>query len=136
MRTMQNTAIWLFDSHCMLCSRGVQYTLRHEKAATIRFIAIQSDKGRALARRHDIDPNDPSTFLFIEDGNALEASDAVIALAQHLKRLGWIARLCRFVPRRLRDAAYRIVARNRYAIFGRADTCIVPSAEQRHRFVF
>lgn len=45
---MQNPAIWLFDSRCVLCSRGVQYTLRHEKAATIRFVAIQSNKGRAL----------------------------------------------------------------------------------------
>ncbi len=135
MTAMQNTAIWLFDSQCLLCSRGVQYTLRHEKDATIRFVAIQSGEGRALARQHDIDPDDPTTFLFIEEGTALEASDAVIALAQHLKRLGWIARLCRFIPRPLRDAAYRMIARNRYALFGKTDACIIPSAEQRHRFV-
>lgn len=132
---MQHAAIWLFDSHCVLCSRGVQYTLRHEKAATIRFVAIQSDEGRALVQSHDIDPDDPSTFLFIEDGVALCASDAVIALAQHLKGLGWIARLCRIIPKRLRDAAYQLIARNRYALFGRADQCIIPTAEQRHRFV-
>lgn len=132
---MQNAAIWLFDSHCVLCSRGVQYTLRREKAATIRFVAIQSSEGRALAQDHNIDPDDPSTFLFIEDGVALDASDAVIALAQHLKGLGWIARLCRLIPRRLRDAAYRLIARNRYELFGKADHCIIPTAEQRHRFV-
>lgn len=132
---MQHGAIWLFDSHCVLCSRGVQYTLRHEKAATIRFVAIQSDEGRALARDHEIDPDDPSTFLFIEDGVALGASDAVIALAQHLKGSGWIARLCRNVPRRLRDAVYRLIARNRYALFGKVDQCIIPTAEQRDRFV-
>ena len=132
---MQNAAIWLFDSHCVLCSRGVQYTLRREKAAIIRFVAVQSSEGRTLAQDHNIDPDDPSTFLFIEDGVALDASDAVIALAQHLKGLGWIARLCRLIPRRLRDAAYRLIARNRYKLFGKADQCIIPTAEQRHRFV-
>lgn len=132
---MQHAAIWLFDSKCVLCSRGVQYTLRREKAATIRFVAIQSNKGRALARDHDIDPDDPSSFLFIEDEMALDASDAVIALAQHLKGLGWIARLCRIIPRRLRDAAYHLIAHNRYRLFGKVDQCIIPTAKQRHRFV-
>ena len=132
---MQNTAIWLFDSQCVLCSRSVQYTLRHEKAATIRFVSIQSGEGRALARQHGIVPDDPTTFLFIEEGTALEASDAVIALAQHLKRHGWIARICQFVPRPLRDAAYLMIARNRYALFGKTDACILPAAEQLHRFV-
>lgn len=132
---MQHAAIWLFDSDCVLCCRSVQYTLRHEKAATIRFVAIQSDKGRALAQSHDIDPDDPSTFMFIQDGMALDASDAVIALAQHLKGLGWIARLCRIIPRRLRDAAYHLIAHNRYSLCGKVDQCIIPTAEQRHRFV-
>lgn len=132
---MQHAAIWLFDSKCVLCSCGVQYTLRREKAATIRFVAIQSGEGLALAQDHDIDPSDPSTFLFIQDGVALEASDAVIALAQHLKGWGWVARLCRIVPRRFRNAAYHLIARNRYNLFGKVDQCIIPTAEQRHRFV-
>lgn len=132
---MQSAKIWVFDGKCVLCSRGVQYTLRHEKAETIRFVAIQSGEGRALAQHHNIDPDDPSTFLFIEEGVALEASDAVIALVQHLKGLGRIARLCRFIPRPARDAVYRLIARNRYALFGTAEQCIIPSAQQRHRFV-
>ena len=133
---MDPHVIWLFDSECVLCSRGVQYTLRHEKAATIRFVAIQSDEGRALALHHGVDPDDPSTFLFIEDGIAWQASDAVIALAQHMKGLGPMARLCGLIPRPFRDAAYRVVARNRYALFGKTGHCIIPPAEQRHRFVF
>ena len=51
-------AIWLFDSDCVLCTRGVQYTLKHEKEPTIRFVAITSDEGRALAIQHDLDPDD------------------------------------------------------------------------------
>lgn len=132
---MQARPIWLFDGVCVLCSRGVRYTLRHEKAPHIRFVAIQSDEGRALAERNGLDPDDPATFLFIENGQVLEKSDAVIALSRHLNGPAGVLPLFRFVPRKLRDALYGLVARNRYKIFGRTETCMIPQPETRDRFV-
>lgn len=132
---MQSDPIWLFDGVCVLCSRGVRYTLRHEKAPRIRFVAIQSDAGRALASKYGIDPDDPASFLFIEGGRALEKSDAAIALSRHLNGPARIVPLLRFVPRGLRDALYDLVARNRYKIFGRTETCMTPTPEVRERFV-
>ena len=120
--------IWLFDSACVLCSWGVQHTLRYEKAETIRFVAIQSTEGRALALRHGVDPDDPATFLFVENGAALEKSDAVIALSRHLKGLSGALPLKWFLPKRLRDAAYSWIARNRYRIFGKTQVCLMPTA--------
>lgn len=131
----QVNSIWVFDSVCVLCSRGVQYTLKHEKAASIRFVAIQSDEGRLLAQSKGIDPDDPTSFLFIEDGKALEKTDAIIALSKHLKGPAQIAVILKIIPRRIRDAAYLFIARNRYRIFGKTDICIVPPINQRERFV-
>ena len=135
MSAMTPKATWLFDGVCVLCSRGVQYTLRHEKAPSILFVAIQSEKGRALAQSHDLDPDDPTTFLFIENGVALEKSDAVIALSRHLRGPVALIPNFRFLPKTLRDAAYSFVARNRYAMFGKTETCYLPSPDQRERFV-
>lgn len=135
MSTRAFKAIWLFDGHCVLCSRGVQYTLRHEKAPDILFVAIQSERGRALAQSHDLDPDDPTTFLFIENGVALEKSDAVIALSRHLRGPMALIPSFRFLPKILRDATYGFVARNRYAIFGKTESCILPPPDQRDRFV-
>lgn len=132
---MQDNPIWLFDGVCVLCSRGVRYTLRHEKAPLIRFVAIQSDAGRALAMHHGIDPDDPDTFLFIENGQALKKSAAFIALTRHLNGPARMARALRLVPRALRDAAYGFIARNRYKVFGQTDTCMIPHPDQRDRFV-
>ncbi|WP_299967768.1 thiol-disulfide oxidoreductase DCC family protein [uncultured Roseobacter sp.] len=132
---MTSDPIWLFDGQCVLCSSGVRYTLRHEKTSQIRFVAIQSNEGRTLADRHGIDPDDPATFLFIENGRALEKSDAVIAIARHLNGPARFGRLLRFIPRPLRDAAYTVIARNRYRIFGKTETCMVPHPDQRDRFV-
>ena len=131
----QVNSIWVFDSVCVLCSRGVQYTLKHEKAASIKFVAIQSGEGRLLAQSKGIDPDDPTSFLFIEDGQALEKTDAIIALSKHLKGPAQIAVILKIIPRRIRDAAYLFIARNRYRIFGKTDICIVPPVNQRERFV-
>lgn len=127
--------VWLFDCKCVLCSWGVRYTLKHEKAATIRFVAIQSDEGRTLAMRNGIDPADPATFLFVENGEALEKSDAVIALSKHLSGPARLLSIASVIPRRWRDAAYSLVARNRYRLFGKTSVCIAPGPETRRRFV-
>lgn len=76
--------IWLFDGVCVLCSRAVQYALKHEKDSVIRFVAIQSEEGREIALEHNIDPDCPDSFLFIEAGKAYRKSDGVLALAAHL----------------------------------------------------
>ena len=128
-------AIWLFDSDCVLCTRGVQYTLKHEKEPTIRFVAITSDEGRALALQHGLDPDDPTSFLFIDDGQVYDASDAVLALSRHLKGPARALPLLRLLPTALRDAGYRVFARNRYRLFGKVESCITPTPQQRHRFV-
>lgn len=127
--------IWLFDEVCVLCNGAVQYTLKHEKEPLIRFVSIQSVEGRQLAKQHGLDPDDPQSFLFIDNGEALPRSDGVIALARHLDGPAGLIPLLRFVPKLLRDFAYDRIARNRYRLFGRKSECPVPDAGIRHRFV-
>lgn len=127
-------AIWLFDGVCVLCSGSVQFTLRNERGPTIRFVAIQSAEGRDLALTHGIDPDNPDSFLFIENGRALAKSDGVIALARHLSSPASWLRGAIVLPRFLRDALYDLVARNRYRLFGRKTSCMLPDPAQHHRF--
>lgn len=126
--------VWLYDGVCVLCSGGVHYTLRHERDPTIRFVAIQSREGRALAQAHGIDPDDPESFLFIEDGQALEKSDGVLALLRHLGGPARLLLVGFVLPRAIRDWLYDRVARNRYRLFGQKTSCEMPDPAQRHRF--
>lgn len=132
---MVGAPIWLYDGVCVLCSGSVQYALRHERDHAIRFVAIQSPEGRELARRHGIDPDAPESFLFVEDGKAWPKSDGVLALVEHLSGPARLLKLGRVLPKALRDWLYDRLARNRYRLFGRKDTCGLPDPAQRHRFV-
>jgi len=132
---VSNAPIYLFDGICVLCSRGVNYVLRHEKQPEMRFVAIQSQEGRQLALDHDIDPENPQSFLFIENGQSYQLSDAVLAMAKFVGGPGRYFLWTRFVPRPLRDLAYGLVAKNRYRIFGKMDHCYVPKPDETHRFI-
>ncbi len=126
--------ILLYDGVCVLCSRTVAFVLKHERDASIRFVAIQSEEGAELATRHGVDTEAPDTFLFIEGGRAYRKSSGAIALFAYLRPPWRYARAFRFCPAPLRDWAYDRVARNRYRLFGKRDVCMMPTPQLRERF--
>jgi len=127
--------IYLFDGHCVLCSRAVHYVLHHETSPDMRFIAITSAEGRTLAAANDIDPDNPESFLIIEEDKILRSSDAIIALGRYVGGLHKIVVIGKILPRPIRDGLYSLIAKNRYKIFGRTESCYVPTPENRDRFV-
>ncbi len=130
---MDNVVI--FDGVCNLCARSVRFILDHEADQTLRFTPLQSPAGSRLMRELGLDPEDARTFVLIADGKAYVKSDAAIRLSRYFRR-GWKPlALIKFIPRRIRDRVYDVVARNRYRWFGRLDSCMVPTPELRTRFV-
>lgn len=133
-RGATNQTIWLFDGLCGFCDASVRFYLAHERDDRCRFVAIQSPLGRSISRDHGIDPDEPSTFLFIEDGVAHGRSAGVIAMARHLRAPWSLLRFWALMPEAWRDRQYDWVARNRYRIAGRKTACGIPSPEVRARF--
>lgn len=124
----------LFDGQCVFCSRWVRFVLRRDRPGRFRFLTIQSERGRLLAEALGVDPHQPETNAVILDGRAWFKSDAALAVLAQLPGWGW-TRIGRMVPQPVRDWLYDRIARNRYALFGRTDQCMVPTAEERTRFL-
>ena len=122
----------LYDGVCIFCSRWVRFVIARDLECRFRFTPIQSDYGTRLAQALGIDPADPDTNAVIHGGKVFFKSDAALTVLSHLPRWGWV-RVLRFVPKRLRDAVYDLVARNRYRIFGKYEECFVPDALLRAR---
>lgn len=128
--------VLVFDGVCVLCSHWASFVLEHDRQGLYKFAAMQTKTGRELLTRHGLDPNDPKSFLLLEGGRGYMDTDALIRVLDSFGgrwRIG--AALIRLVPRFLRDAFYRAIARNRYKLFGRHDVCIVPSAQTADRFL-
>jgi len=127
--------IIVFDAECVLCSANAAFVLKHDRRGHFRLASQQSEAGAALYRRFGIDPTDPETLIVVSGDEAARFSDAVFAIA---RGLGWPWRAAcalRIVPRFVRDPVYRLIARNRYRLFGKRQTCWMPSPEQRERLL-
>ena len=133
--------IVLYDGVCGLCNRLVQFLLKHDKRSRLRFASLQSDFAAKVLQRHRIDPKDLDTMHLIENyeqpgERILQRSDAIVRAGRELEGFwGALAAVASVVPRALRDPFYRFVARNRYRVFGKYDTCMLPEPNQRSRFL-
>ncbi|MCF4124493.1 thiol-disulfide oxidoreductase DCC family protein [Methylobacterium sp. SyP6R] len=127
--------IILFDAECVLCSANARFVLERDRAATFRLASMQSEVGRSLYRRHGMDPDDPASLLVVEGDRMRRDSDAVLAIYEGLGFPWSLARMFRIVPAALRDPVYRAIARNRYRLFGRRDTCWMAPERFRDRIL-
>jgi predicted DCC family thiol-disulfide oxidoreductase YuxK len=125
----------LFDGVCVLCSGWVRFLIERDRSQFFRFTPIQSAYGRALAQRLGIDAETPETNAVILGGHAYFKADSAIQALTCVPRWGWV-RIFSILPRPVRNWLYDRIARNRYQLFGKTESCMVPTPELMRRFVF
>ncbi len=141
----------IFDGHCGLCNRSIRWFLVRDCRDRLRFVASESPSVAALLARHGLVVQaasaapaaaaGPGSILVVRDAGRttecmFDRSDAVLALLAQLPS-PWpaAAALLRWVPRPLRNLGYRLVARWRYRLWGRLESCPIPTAQERERFL-
>ena len=130
----------LYDGVCGLCSRLIQFLLKHDRRAVFAFASLQSATGRTLVERFGGNPDELTSFAVLPDYRAgtalmLRRSSAALFVARELG-WPWKATLAmRILPTSVLDRLYDIVARTRYRVFGRLEQCLVPRPEFRRRFI-
>jgi len=128
----------LFDGLCNLCNGFVNFIIRTDKEAKIKFLALQSPKARALLKEfpeNKILMHDLSTVILMENKTLYFKSDAVLQIVARLPFPWIVFKAFRFIPRFLRDKIYDFVAKRRYAWFGKKSHCMVPSSDVMERFI-
>jgi predicted DCC family thiol-disulfide oxidoreductase YuxK len=136
MSSASEPPIILFDGVCVLCSGFVQFVILRDPGARFRFAAMQSEPGQALLRHYGLPLEDWDSNVLIEGEVAYVKSAAVFRILRYLSGAWPALALGRFLlPRTLCDWLYDLVARNRYRLFGRRESCLVPTAELARRFL-
>src|SRR5437773_3803912 len=125
----------LFDGVCHLCNASVAWVVEHARRGVFRVAALQSAAGLAALAAANAPAVLPDGMVLIDADGVHTRSDAVIRLASRLGFPWRLARLGRLLPRPIRDWAYDRLARNRYRWFGRRESCLLPTAELRARFL-
>lgn len=129
-------AIILFDGVCNLCNSFVKFVIKHDKPKCFKFAALQSETAKFILLRLEINPDSlPNSVILIDNETIYLKSEAALRIAKKLdgrfKHLYYL----KFLPRWFRDPVYDFIARNRYALFGKKNSCMVPTPEMTNRFL-
>jgi predicted DCC family thiol-disulfide oxidoreductase YuxK len=127
--------IILFDGVCNFCNRSINIILDHDQDAHFQFAASQSNAGINLLQQFKLDQKASASVILIDNEKVYTKTDAVIQIAIHLK--GWpsLFSIIKFIPKPIRDFGYDLIAKNRYTLFGKRETCRIPDESNRHRFL-
>lgn len=127
--------ILLFDGVCNLCDGAVQFIIKHDKKEQIYFASLQSETGKDLLKKQNIDPAETDSMVFIDHGTVFIKSSAALRVSKYLDKAYPLAYGFIAVPRFLRNAVYDFVARNRYKWYGKKEHCMIPTPALKSRFL-
>ena len=125
----------VMDAECAVCSWGARMLHRLDRSGRVRICPDQSPLGAALMRHYGLDPKDPASWQFLDEGVAHVDFEAVLHAGWRFGGWGRLTAVLRILPRPVRDWLYRRLARNRYALFGRADLCALPDPAFQRRLL-
>jgi predicted DCC family thiol-disulfide oxidoreductase YuxK len=125
----------LFDGECNLCNWAVNFVLAKDVRGIFVFSPRQSDPGRRVLAKRGLENTDVETTYLLENENIYSRSTAVLLILRRLPLPWKLLFVFIIVPRCIRDFLYDVIARNRYAWFGKTSSCRLPTEWEKHRFL-
>ncbi len=127
--------IVIFDGVCNFCNGAVNFIIKRDPKGLFVFTPMQTELARQLMQKHHIFNVGIDTFLLIRNDRCFVFSTAALEIARDLTGGWFLFNGFRIIPAFMRDFFYKLFARNRYALFGRTEHCMVPSEELKSRFI-
>jgi len=127
--------IILFDGVCNLCNASVNFIIRNDPHKLFKFAPIQSEFGHEILKKAGLSYNKLETLVLIENNEFFLKSTAALKIAKDLKGFWKAFYVFMIIPKPVRDFIYNLVAKNRYKLFGRKKSCMIPKKEVKERFV-
>ncbi len=132
---IQDHDIILYDAVCVICSGWAKFLIKYDKSIQFKLVSAQSPLGVQLLEHYQMSTELYTTMVVVKDQVLYTESTALLKVMQHLGLPFSLMNLGYLMPRPIRDFLYRRVALNRYALFGKTNQCLIPSAENRKHFL-
>ena len=126
----QSEKIIIFDGVCGLCNRSIDILIKLDRQKILQYSSLQGEFVKTLKTGPDID-----SIIFYEDGILYYKSTAILKIFQALGGVWKITAIFYLLPKIIRDFLYDLIAKYRYRIFGKMESCRMPQKEERELFI-
>jgi len=128
--------IILFDGVCNLCNTSVQFIIKHDKKDIFRFVSLQSEIGQQIINHIGIDNTKVDSIVLYEPGVAYYLkAEAALKIAKELNGLYALLNSFSIFPSYVTNLVYDYIAKNRYKWYGKKEKCMIPSLENKSKFL-
>jgi predicted DCC family thiol-disulfide oxidoreductase YuxK len=132
---IKNKSIILFDGVCNLCNTSVQFIIKNDPKKQFLFTSLQSDVAKEILLHHTSKKINLSTIILIKNGHIYDKSTAVLLISKELNNFYSLCYFFMIIPKFIRDGIYMVISKNRYKWFGKKEKCMLPSKDNRDRFL-
>ena len=132
---MLDKKIIVFDGVCILCNSFLQFILKKDQTKQFYFTTAQSDFVRKKVESLQMKMNPMDSVIYLKNGKTLTESSAVLCILSDLGGLWKLMSIFLLIPPFIRNTMYRFCAKRRYHVFGKLETCMLPSEDSKHRFL-
>lgn len=130
----ENYSIIFFDGVCNICNGYVNFLIKRDKAFKFKFSPLQSSAGHHISKSLKIE-GEPQYIIVLSKRKVYTKSNAIVRILRDLGGFWSIFLILIIVPGVIRNKIYNIIAKNRYAWFGKMDSCMIPSEKDKERFI-
>ncbi len=132
--TTEHSSIVFFDGVCGLCNHTIDFLMKRDRRGVLKFAPLQGNTAAEIVPE-DVRKN-LNTFVFADAGRLFYRSGALARILTRIGGVWWLAgTLLWLIPWPIRDLCYRVVSKLRYRLFGRKESCRLPTPEERGRFL-
>lgn len=130
-----NFEIILFDGVCNFCNSSINFVIDHDPQKHFKFAALQSEIGQDILKKFNKDTQDFDSVILLKNKQLYQKSEAALEITKHLSGIWKYLSFFSILPTSFLNFFYDIIAKNRYKIFGKSDSCRMPTAELKERFL-
>ncbi len=131
----ENYQLILFDGVCNFCNSSINFIIDHDHEKLFKFAPLQSEVGQAILRKFNKNTKDFDSVILLNDNQLYEKSAAALEITKHLSGLWKYLSIFSILPTFFLNFFYDVIAKNRYKIFGKSESCRMPTPELRERFL-
>ena len=130
-----NTPVILFDGICNLCSNVVQFIIKRDKKNIYKFASLQSPFGQSVLKKHNLSGQYLKTFILLQNDKVYTKSTGALMVTKNLSGILPALYIFIIIPPFIRNLVYDLVSKYRYSLFGKKETCWIPSPKLKSKFL-